>query len=129
MITIIKFLYIIYSYIWEIFRIFAELNSIAMIDVEKVAFMLDNIDDLLSLEGKELKLMFAFAKIARLDGENKLCVYINESTREKINTMGIRANGNSLALYASRLCKNGVLIRLCKGVYQINPKYICWFGI
>lgn len=98
-----------------------------MIDEEKIVFMLDHIGDLLSLEGKELKLVFAFARIAKLDDKNRLCVCIDDDTREKINSMGLRATGASLALYASRLYRYGVLFRLRKGVYQINPRYICWF--
>lgn len=99
-----------------------------MMDKEKIVFMLDNIGDLLPFEGKELKLVFAFARIAKLDDENRLCVRIDDDTREKINSMGLRATGASLALYASRLYRYGVLFRLRKGVYQINPRYICWIN-
>lgn len=99
-----------------------------MMDEEKIVFMLDHIGDLLSFEGKELKLVFAFARIAKLDDKNRLCVRIDDDTREKINSMGLRVAGASLALYASRLYRYGVLIRLRKGVYQINPRYICWLS-
>lgn len=87
---------------------------------------LASIPEMFCLQGQQLKLLMA---IWRLSSFNKAwCedgnIFLNDqSTKEAIRKMGLTMSDSSIDVGIHKITDKGLLVKLGKGKYLLNPKY------
>lgn len=82
--------------------------------------------DLLALKGIHLKILICCWKYSSYNSDNEKegnIVYNNSMFKEKCREFGLKAPEASIDNAFSYLSKNGYLIKKCRGMYLLNPKY------
>lgn len=93
---------------------------------EFILFFLQSIPEIMELEGNQIKMLVilwklsSFNRIGEVQGN---VVYNNLATKNQIRELGLNLTNKSIDMYFSQLCKNGILLKRCRGSYILNPMY------
>jgi hypothetical protein len=91
-----------------------------------ILVFLKTIPDMMNLEGNQLKLLMLVWKRSSFNAENETEGNIftnNVLFKEYVRNSGLDLGDSAIDSYISKLTKLGFLIKKCKGMYMLNPKY------
>lgn len=89
-----------------------------------IMIFLNNLRCLYNLEGLELKLLMQCWKKSLYANDYSGNILLNDNDFKKsVIDDGLKMSPATIDVYISKLCKKGLLIRLSKGKYMLNPNY------
>lgn len=91
-----------------------------------ILVFLSTIPEFFSLNGGEIKLMMALWRLSTFNPQysnDGNIVVNNPNTKDKIRKMGLNVSDAVIDNGFSKLSKIGCIIKQCKGMYLLNPKF------
>jgi len=92
---------------------------------EFILFFFASMPELFKLEGLQMKVLMCCWKsstYSTVEEEGNI-VYNNKMLKDYIRNCGLQLNDASIDCIIYKLAKNNILIKKCRGVYILNPRY------
>lgn len=93
---------------------------------EFILVFLKTIPDMMNLEGNQLKLLMLIWKRSSFNDLNEMDgnTFTNNTLfKEYVRKSGLDLGDAAIDSYISKITKKGFIIKKCKGMYMLNPKY------
>lgn len=82
--------------------------------------------EMCKLEGSMIKILFVCTSVAvpdKLEDENVNVIFNNKIFKQEVRDSGIDLSDVGIDSYISKLCKMNFLIKKCRGMYVLNPRF------
>lgn len=99
-------------------------NQVKKVSIEEfIMVFFSSYPEILKLEGQKLKILMLCWKHSTFGGEGGNIIINDTSFKEKVREYEPNISNANIDLAFSTLTKRGLLRRICKGRYELNPDY------